>query len=47
MYDFAYGDKGARKRVGAEELIERARSMSPSVKMSAANLRSSVSMGYI
>lgn len=34
----AYGDRGAWKRVGADGLMERARSMSPSVKMSAANL---------
>lgn len=32
----------AWKRVGAEGLIERARSISPSVKISAANLRTAV-----
>lgn len=34
----ACGDRGALKRVGAEGLMERARSMRPSVKISAANL---------
>ena len=36
LYDLAYGESGAWKSVGAEGLMERASSMRPSVKMSAA-----------
>jgi hypothetical protein len=38
LYAFARGDRGAWNKVGAEGLMERARSIKPSVKMSAANL---------
>ena len=38
LYALARGERGAWKRVGAEGLMERARSMRPSVNMSAANL---------
>ena len=44
LYDLACGERGAWNRVGAEGLIERARSMSPSVNTSAANLGKVVSI---
>jgi hypothetical protein len=38
LYDFACVERGAWKRVGAEGLIARARSIRPCVNTSAANL---------